>query len=495
MPAESRTLQILITAKNEADKVISGLQGRLSSAEDASKSFALGMAGMAVAVGSAGIGAIKLVSDLENLQMSFTTMLGSADKAKTFVGEIRNMARATPFESEDIAKASQTLLAFGTEAKNVLPTIQMLGDISLGNKEKLGSLTLAFAQMQSAGKLMGGDLIQMVNAGFNPLQVISQQTGQSMGELREQMGEGAISAQQVADAFKTATAEGGRFHDGMANASTTLSGMWSTLTDDIKTAITDAVYPYMDSIKALIPQILQLVSAFLQLIPIFVSVAKFFADHQLAIYLVVGAIVGALIPAIWSLVAGFAAMAIALAPFIIGGIIIAGIIAGIVWIVKNWDMLKAKGLEVVTAIKEYFIGLKDSFKAVWNEIAAVASNVVGGIKSTIFGMINSIIEKINSMVRAANTVSSLGSKVGINVPRIPEIPMLAKGGIVTKPTLAMIGEAGAEAVVPLNRKNNPAFGQSGVTIIVNGDVSGMELIEKVKQSLIGSLSLNQKLTT
>lgn len=489
--AENRTLQILITAKNEADKALSGLGANLKNAEDASKSFGVGLAAAGVAIGTAGLGAVKLVSDLENLQMSFTTMLGSADKAQGFVKEIREMARTTPFESEDIAKASQTLLAFGIEAKNVLPTVQMLGDVSLGNKEKLGSLTLAFAQMQSAGKLMGGDLIQMVNAGFNPLQVIAQDSTLSMGELRDAMSKGAISAAEVTEAFKKATAEGGRFHDGMANASTTLSGMWSTLTDDIKTAITDGVYPYIDSIKALIPQILELVRLFLQIIPIIISVTTFFKENQLAIYLVSGAIIGALLPAIWSTIAGFAAMAIALAPFIIGGAIIGGIVAGIVWIVKNWDMLKAKGFEVVNSIKTYFAGLRDSLVDVWNKIGETASNIIGGIKSNIFGMINQVIEKINSLIRGGNSITAMGAKIGISVPRLPEIPMLAKGGIVNKPTLAMIGEAGAEAVVPLNRKNNPMGG--GVTVNVYGDVSGQDLITKIEQALVGRLSLNQKM--
>ena len=68
----------------------------------------------------------------------------------------------------------------------------MLGDVSQGNKERFDSLTLAFAQVGSAGKLSGQDLLQFVNAGFNPLNEISKMTGESMAELKERMSAGGV---------------------------------------------------------------------------------------------------------------------------------------------------------------------------------------------------------------------------------------------------------------------------------------------------------------
>jgi tape measure domain-containing protein len=104
----------------------------------------------------------------------------------------------------------------------------------LGNKEKLSGLSLAFAQVQSTGKLMGQDLLQMINQGFNPLNIISQKTGKSIGVLKEEMADGKITAQMVADAFETATKEGGLFYKGMERGSKTLSGTFSTLMDNVK---------------------------------------------------------------------------------------------------------------------------------------------------------------------------------------------------------------------------------------------------------------------
>lgn len=93
----------------------------------------------------------------------------------------------------------------------------------MGNADRFQHLALAFAQVSAAGKLTGQDLLQMVNAGFNPLQEISKKTGKSISELKDDMADGAISVKMVEDAMKGATSEGGRFFGGMEKASKTFS--------------------------------------------------------------------------------------------------------------------------------------------------------------------------------------------------------------------------------------------------------------------------------
>src|SRR3990167_4674957 len=160
-------------------------------------------------------------------------MLGSAADAKKLLTDLKDLAARTPFQLTDLADASKTLLGFGFSAEKLLPTIRQLGDVAGGNSQRFGQLSLAFAQVQATGRLMGQDLLQMINAGFNPLQEISEKSGISMSELKKQMEAGAISADMVADAFKSATSEGGRFFGGMERASKTLSGVWSTLMDNL----------------------------------------------------------------------------------------------------------------------------------------------------------------------------------------------------------------------------------------------------------------------
>ena len=188
--------------------------------------------GFAVFEGVKGIG--KLGMDMEQTEVAFETMLGSMDKAKGMITGLDKFANATPFENDVLYKNSKLLLNFGMTGKKVIPTLRMLGDVSGGNKQKLDSLSLAYAQVQSAGKLTGQDLLQMINAGFNPLNEISKKTGKSMGELKKAMSKGAISADMVEGAFKGATSEGGRFYKMMEKQSKTAAGKMSTLMGKLK---------------------------------------------------------------------------------------------------------------------------------------------------------------------------------------------------------------------------------------------------------------------
>ena len=199
---------------------------------------------------SAGIvSGVKYNSQMEQYITSFGTMLGSAEKATALVNDLKEMGAKTPFETADLAKGSQTLLAFGITAKDLLPTMQMLGDVSQGNKERFDSLTLAFAQVSSAGKLSGQDLLQFVNAGFNPLNEIAKVTGESMEDLRERMSDGGVSADEVAQAFKRATSEGGQFYQAMEAQSQTFNGQLSTLKDNVSSFVGEVTQGVSNTLK------------------------------------------------------------------------------------------------------------------------------------------------------------------------------------------------------------------------------------------------------
>ena len=178
-------------------------------------------------------GADKLAynAQIEQYQAGLKTLLGSAEKANETLGNLKEFASTTPFELTDLANASTTLLAFGENVDDLMPDLKMLGDISLGNKEKFSSLALVFGQVKSQGRLMGQDLLQMINAGFNPLLVISEKTGESMDSLKDKMSKGQITFEMVADAMKTATSQGGQFYNALEEQSKKLQGQFSTLKD------------------------------------------------------------------------------------------------------------------------------------------------------------------------------------------------------------------------------------------------------------------------
>lgn len=262
------------------------------------KGFGIAIAGVSAAFAGLAKMGIAYNSQMENYQTNFSVLLGDEAAALDYVAQMREKAAKTPFGMEDLASASQTMLSFGINAEDSMKYMDMLGDIALGNKEKLGTLSLAFSQISSAGKLTGQDLLQLINAGFNPLQTIADKTGASVGDLKEVMSggkgskefqrlvkdaqkevarlgdnasesskmlaqigeEGMISADMVGQAMEIETSEGGRFYQGMLKASKTMSGIISTLKDDAMNLIGNVFAPLSASIAE---GVLPLVSGYL----------------------------------------------------------------------------------------------------------------------------------------------------------------------------------------------------------------------------------------
>ena len=172
---------------------------------------------------------INVRKEMEQLEISFKTLTGSEEAGKAMYDEIVKFGQQTPLLEKDLAKAAQTMLSFNIEQEKVVPLLKQFGDISMGDAEKLQSLALAFSQTSSTGKLLGQDLLQMINAGFNPLAEIARKTGRDMGELKEEMSEGKISVEMVEDAFKSATSEGGKFHGMLTSMGDSMGGALSNM--------------------------------------------------------------------------------------------------------------------------------------------------------------------------------------------------------------------------------------------------------------------------
>ena len=175
--------------------------------------------------------ALSTSAAFEQLAISFRVMTGSAQTGQELTDAIIELGAKTPMTAQQLSKAAQLLLSFGESAENIIPDLKLLGDITGGEVNRFNQLSLAFAQVGANGKLMGQDLLQMVNAGFNPLQIMSQTTGKSMGQLRKEMEEGRITFQMVRQAMADAASEGGRYFGLMEQQSQSLNGRLSTLGD------------------------------------------------------------------------------------------------------------------------------------------------------------------------------------------------------------------------------------------------------------------------
>ena len=183
----------------------------------------------------AGIGmSIRKGMEADLQQANITTLLrGDVEKAKALYAQLSDYGVKTPYDKAGLIEAQKTMMSFGLSSEFAFGKLKNIGDIAMGDAQKMQSLSLAFAQATSAGKLQGQDLMQMINAGFNPLQVISERTGESMAQLKERMSKGGISAQELAQAFEWATDKQGLFYQGAEKAGQTLSGKFNKMMDSI----------------------------------------------------------------------------------------------------------------------------------------------------------------------------------------------------------------------------------------------------------------------
>lgn len=175
---------------------------------------------------------VRVRGEFQEMETAISTLVGD-NMASKLMPQIRELVKVSPLTMTDIVGAEKMMLGFNIEASKTVDYLKALSDVSMGNSQKFQSLTLAFSQMSAAGKLMGQDLNQMINAGFNPLQVISEKTGKSIAQLKKEMSAGAISAQMVQQAFLDATSEGGKFFNMSQNAAKTINGQISMLEDAV----------------------------------------------------------------------------------------------------------------------------------------------------------------------------------------------------------------------------------------------------------------------
>lgn len=210
----------------------SGLSKMQSIAKTGFKTVATSVGVVSTAMaGLIGFG-VKYNSEIEQLQTSFEVMTGSAEKAKDIIKELQKIGAETPFEVKDLAKSTNLLMSFGFGAEDAIDSMLMLGDIAQGSSEKLDTISKAYGRMVSSQKVTLEDMNMMIDSGFNPLQIIVENTGESMKSLYDRISKGTISVEEITQAMKQATSEGGKYFQSMEKQSKTLNGQISTLKDN-----------------------------------------------------------------------------------------------------------------------------------------------------------------------------------------------------------------------------------------------------------------------
>lgn len=222
------------------DKGLSDAQKRMKAFSESIKAGVQTAMKIGAAVAAAGAAAggyvlktgIGYNRQMDDYTANMQTLLGGVDKAEAKIKELSDMAAKTPFELPTLADATQTLLAFGVKAEDSTGILKSLGDISLGNASKLETLTRSYGKMSSTGKVTLENVQMMIDAGFNPLNLIAERNHMTMENLYKALSDGKVPFDELTWAIQKATSEGGQFFNGMETASKTLTGRLSTLKEN-----------------------------------------------------------------------------------------------------------------------------------------------------------------------------------------------------------------------------------------------------------------------
>ena len=290
--ADQRTLRVVIVGNaSQAQAALRGLGGEASRLERRTGGLSGGFAtmggklmafgrmaglGLGAAAVAAGAWGVKTASEMEQAQAGFTTMLGSAKKATDFLAQLKAFAVKTPFSTEDVVKYSQSLMAMGFNAKDVIPTLRNAGDAVAamgGSPEKLQRVLLALGQIKAKGKLMASEMMQITENGIGGWQMIADHMHKTVPEVMALTQKGAISSDQAISAMMEGMHK--KFGGMMDQQSNSVAGMWSTLQDTAQLALGDMMKAFFPLIKVALPKLTTGVAALAKiLVPAFAKIGE-----------------------------------------------------------------------------------------------------------------------------------------------------------------------------------------------------------------------------
>ena len=217
---------------------------------------------------TAGIGVVsKMGMEAEKTATSFNVLVGSEEKAAKMLGELNKYADNTLWDRNTTQEAAKTMLGFGVSTETVVDDLKMLGDVAMGDKNKMQQLALVFGQISAAGKLQGQDLLQLINAGYNPLLDISALTGKSVAQLKEEMSKGLVTFDMVRAAFQRATGEGGKFANMTERIAETSYGAFEQLKGKLVSTLLElynVIQPLIIPVLTALGKVLDLIGKFAQ---------------------------------------------------------------------------------------------------------------------------------------------------------------------------------------------------------------------------------------
>ena len=427
---------------------LDAMKSKLETATEASKKVALGLAGFATVAGGFAAKGVQVAGQLEAMRQGFVTLLGSAEAADKTMARIKEEAARTPFELPGLTSATQALALVtkdGDKAINVLLDVgKALATAGKGQAE-LDRIIANLQQIALTGKITEMDIRQFGMNGINILELLAEYYGTTTEKAGDMVKESSDAFGDLTKAFQKAGSEGGKFADGFKNQAGTFNQLWSNLSDTITIALSDFVKNtgVFDAVKNAVGRLIAVLPTLINYLE---SDIKWLKEHKEILPIIAGLILGALTPAIYAAVAAFAGFAVALLPFVaaggalamlikgikngniaftaiasglltlfiptiiglattiwmtaipaitafiiawgpllLAGAVVSGVVAGVLYIIKHWEELKAKAIEIWGKITSYL-------STQWNSIVEAAQTKFEELKTAI----NTKIEEIEA---------------------------------------------------------------------------------------------------
>jgi tape measure domain-containing protein len=182
---------------------------------------------------------IQVRGEFQQLEVAFTTMLGSSEKANVLMAQLTETAAKTPFDLQGVANGARQLLAYGTSAEDVNETLIRLGNIAAGLSQPLGDLVYLYGTTMTQGRLYTQDLNQFTGRGIPMIKELAKEFGVAESEIKGMVEAGMIGFPEVQKAIQNLTNEGGMFFNLMQEQSKTITGQISNIGDSFSMMLND----------------------------------------------------------------------------------------------------------------------------------------------------------------------------------------------------------------------------------------------------------------
>lgn len=393
MAVETRKLSLILDLKDKASKQLGTFQGKLKSMRPTFKKMtAVGVAGFAAITAAVGRSVMEFAK-FEQAEVAFESMLGSAEAAKDMIEELAEFSAKTPFQFGDIVQATRTLVAFGSTGEEAVERIGFLGDIAAGAQVPLADLAQIFGKVQTKGKAMTEEILQMSERGIPIIDELAQQFDVGKEAIFEMAETGQLTAEVVEDALRGMTMEGAIFADQMQKQSQTISGLFSTLKDNLSLLMADVGGLFSEDVAKFTKKLTGLIENLREWIKENPKLAKWIIIITGSIFALM-AVLGALLLMLTSAAVSFLILSMTAIP---------AVLAAMLPLMLGIGALIAIGLV-----------LNKHWQDIWAGMQIVVGEVANGIMAAFEGMINFIVSGINNLVSIVNGLLN-------QLARIPKI--------------------------------------------------------------------------